>query len=527
MSDSDVMEIDDGVENAKMILDNVNTEIAAYMLTLMAERDKYFNDILQLIDLAEELRKKCLAAEEKSTKLEAELKTLRKNVEAGNRNLVTKRKRRKVDAPDFTCSDLDETSDITMDDEEFSFHNVKVEKKPERVTFVKSEPQTQPKLSSCSTATDQSIACEYNVVAEYVEQKNNKFKGKKVRRSNSVPGYIEHDNNSALLTPVKPKATLERRTSLNVTSKSAEVTFVEDLEESDDFLGGKHHDMTQRRNFTNSLCAVCRRSISFGVIASKCQVCKLTFHQDCSRKNILPCMPRKAPKKQQKYAKLGEYCPDSRPMVPQIVGFCCVHIERSGTTLPIYQSPGNEEEVQRLLTTFLKKDKPPKLVDYGILTVAETVKRFLLSLKEPLVPLGYQEDMKQGLKGDSEMIQQIATLPQAHADTLVFLCRHLKRLGDGFEFQHKNLTVQMLSQAMAPVIFRADESNNILSNEDAIKLTTQIISLPYDDLQQMLGNESRLNRIPSDHLKRRRRSFQESPLPPQPSNSSGGSCRRR
>uniref|UniRef100_A0A1I7S8S4 Rac GTPase activating protein 1 n=1 Tax=Bursaphelenchus xylophilus TaxID=6326 RepID=A0A1I7S8S4_BURXY len=496
----------------------LSPDIAAQILIMIEQNEEYKSAIRRFIELLDETRLNWKKAAMESYKLREENWELKKALNHTNGNVKPPKKRRISRVADFTCSDLDEV-DCTLEREEplDVLSDVKVELlTPEHVNFVQSAHQSQEEGPIKSSDSNQ-YGSSYEEARKLMSDRSRFQTERKIRRSNSVPDCLELDTRRRG-SDRKMKATVERTPSLNVTSKSGLENVDGLFEEEDDafLMGDRSHEFQQRRNFTNVDCSSCRRTINFGLISVRCMVCRLCYHQDCSRRNIMPCMPRRAPKKkQQKQARLGDYCPDIRPMIPQIVGFCCIQIERSETNLPLYQIPGSQEEVQKLLSAFMKKDKVPKLEDFGVLTISDTVKRFLSNLKQPLVPLGYHAEFKgaaQMVGGEKELIQQISALPQAHCDTLAYFCRHLKRLNESSD--HQNLSVTSLAEALAPVIFGTGNSL-VLSNKEAALITARLIQLPADDLQQLLGGDNKLNRVPSDHLRKRRRSFQgHSPLLP-------------
>lgn len=134
----------------------------------------------------------------------------------------------------------------------------------------------------------------------------------------------------------------------------------------DSFDTTKLHELTNIRiskPFSHKECSVCNTNIKFGTTCCKCSgsnfmywlvflfykflllfsVCRLTFHVNCIQSIPIPCLPRKETPKSisnKGRLRLGDFCPDVRPMIPHLLGHCTVYLERSEIPCDLYSSFG-------------------------------------------------------------------------------------------------------------------------------------------------------------------------------------------
>ena len=111
--------------------------------------------------------------------------------------------------------------------------------------------------------------------------------------------------------------------------------------------------------------------------------CKLELATPCLRGGIT----RTPTNKGGNY--LADYAPVARPMVPALLEFCMEEVIKRGVKeVGIYRIAGSEGESKELMEKILHGKGPmPDLSKYEIHTVTSCVKKFLRSLKEPVIPL--------------------------------------------------------------------------------------------------------------------------------------------
>lgn len=123
------------------------------------------------------------------------------------------------------------------------------------------------------------------------------------------------------------------------------------------------HCFTLKRNFIRVVCGRCDCCIRFGVMFAKCSRmsyiflikrtiivsfllgCKGTFHESCRNKAPLPCISRTETPKTNANVKgrrlrLGDYCPDTRPMIPPLIAYCVHFLEKNVVTHDLYSNLG-------------------------------------------------------------------------------------------------------------------------------------------------------------------------------------------
>lgn len=129
--------------------------------------------------------------------------------------------------------------------------------------------------------------------------------------------------------------------------------------------------------------------------------CKGSFHEGCRIKAELPCIARKETPKSQaskgRRLRLGDYCPDSRPMVPPLIAYCTLHLDRNPSSDNPYNGEGwvfvifyypikspyfrVKSEMEDILRIFQKTRAFPKLDRYSHHSIAGTIKMFLSQIR--------------------------------------------------------------------------------------------------------------------------------------------------
>uniref|UniRef100_A0A915DHZ2 Rho-GAP domain-containing protein n=1 Tax=Ditylenchus dipsaci TaxID=166011 RepID=A0A915DHZ2_9BILA len=218
----------------------------------------------------------------------------------------------------------------------------------------------------------------------------------------------------------------------------------------------REHTFTTKRNFIKVNCGCCDGVIRFGVMLAKCS-CK---------KAPLPCIARKeTPKSCVKGSRLrlGDHCPDSRPMVPPLIAFCTFYLDKhpSTTSDNFYQEQdGIEGEIETIFRLFKSSKNFPKLEAFSQSSVAGSILLFLKQIREPLIPPSYaKEFIGAAESGKLDLLANLVKdLPLAHMDTLAVLCRHWQRLQTNSDGGFN------LAALLGPCVFGVSAENNAASN---------------------------------------------------------------
>lgn len=147
---------------------------------------------------------------------------------------------------------------------------------------------------------------------------------------------------------------------LHCSKVSSSITTISGSENIKSSYDSKPHCFTLKRNFIRVNCGCCDCCIRFGVILAKCSRsyfflffksfnlhigCKGTFHESCRNKAPLPCITRvETPKAYSnlkgRRLRLGDYCPDTRPMIPPLIAYCVHFLEKNSVTCDLYNNLG-------------------------------------------------------------------------------------------------------------------------------------------------------------------------------------------
>ncbi|KAI6173686.1 hypothetical protein M3Y98_01108300 [Aphelenchoides besseyi] len=301
----------------------------------------------------------------------------------------------------------------------------------------------------------------------------------KIRRSSSVPNLLQHEQSLSA-----SRVTIARTSSLKDGSSSDS--------NSADLFGHRTHEMTGKRNFMTIDCAHCRKGIRFGTMCCKCKNCKLMFHENCKRLTTITCLPRReTPRKNatKGRARLGDFCPDSHPMVPYLIGHCVIQLEKSAVTSSIYLKDGDEDMIEKLLETFKTAKTIPELSDCPPEVVAGCVKKFLNDIRDPLIPLTYRKEFCVATKFNdaSELIECIKNLPTCHSNTLVALCIHWQRLAECNENENTN---GKLAETLGPIVYGSKRCGSKIQEDLESQLICslqKILEIPSDQLRELVN----------------------------------------
>ncbi|CAD5218807.1 unnamed protein product [Bursaphelenchus okinawaensis] len=218
-------------------------------------------------------------------------------------------------------------------------------------------------------------------------------------------------------------------------------------------------------------CVVCNRSVAMQPVY-KCKDCSLYLHNNCRARAPLPCLPfasskNLTPQKKNKFPRLADLCPVTPPLVPATLIRLIYEIETSRLeTEGLYRVPGNGALVEKLLSNMSGSIIPQLTHEYTeVLTAA--VKKFLVNLKEPLIPNSSYSEFIQASRDQSNgsLMKAIAELPEPNKDTLAFICLHLQKVAKCSQIN--KMTIPGLAICMGVIIVRGgrkDELNTLERN---------------------------------------------------------------
>ena len=153
---------------------------------------------------------------------------------------------------------------------------------------------------------------------------------------------------------------------------------------------------------------------------------------------------------------LADYAPNESPMVPAILIHCIREVESRGLTeCGIYRIPGNETEANDILGKFLRGKCAPSLGRADIHAVASAAKKFLRSLKEPVITLSLWRVFVDAANNpdttdaEAAMYQAVSELPRPNRETLAFLILHLQKVADSPDCK---MPADNLAMVMGPTI---------------------------------------------------------------------------
>lgn len=152
-----------------------------------------------------------------------------------------------------------------------------------------------------------------------------------------------------------------------------------------------HAFQTKSNMGVKEKCAPCDKKIKFGKTCLKCQDCGVVCHVECKLDVPLPCIRgvNKTPTNKTTGNFLSNYTPVEAPMVPPLLTVCVRAVEERGLNeVGIYRVPGNESESNEILDKLTNaRGQTPDLSKYEIHAVTSCIKKFLRSLREPVIPL--------------------------------------------------------------------------------------------------------------------------------------------
>ncbi|CAD5225872.1 unnamed protein product [Bursaphelenchus xylophilus] len=249
-------------------------------------------------------------------------------------------------------------------------------------------------------------------------------------------------------------------------------------------------------------CAVCNRTVTMQNVV-KCKDCHIYLHNNCKARAPRPCLPFTADKtskgtpQKKKVPRLADLCPTTPPLVPAILIRLIYEIENSRLEAEgLYRVPGNKELVTKLLAN-MAGNIIPQLQNEHTEVLTSSVKRFLMNLKEPLIPNSSYNEFLQAVRDPSGdlLMKAFAELPEPNKDTLAFICLHLQKVA---KFSHTNkMTIPNLAISIGVTVVRGgrrDEINTLDRNdygaeaERQRQLMERLLLLPEDYWENYLNS---------------------------------------
>jgi len=223
------------------------------------------------------------------------------------------------------------------------------------------------------------------------------------------------------------------------------------------------HYFVEKKVVVKEVCGVCHARIGFRKIHYKCRDCGISSHIECRSNVPLPCVAAsstRTPTNKTHANMLADFAPAQPPMVPAVLIHCVKEIEDRGLhEVGIYRVPGSESEAMELLDRFIKSSAKgsaaPALNRHDIHAVASCVKKFLRSLKEPVIPHSLWRTFVDAANNpdttdaETALFQAVSELPRPNRDTLAFLILHLQRVADSPDCM---MPADNLAKVMGPTI---------------------------------------------------------------------------
>lgn len=99
-----------------------------------------------------------------------------------------------------------------------------------------------------------------------------------------------------------------------------------------DQINSRPHNFTQKKIIMPEFCLFCCKKIGFGRLVRKCVCCHAVVHTECEEKVPIPCVPSRTPTKKGAVGNISDFSPTVGPLIPPIIVYCVMEIERRGLT---------------------------------------------------------------------------------------------------------------------------------------------------------------------------------------------------
>ena len=199
---------------------------------------------------------------------------------------------------------------------------------------------------------------------------------------------------------------------------------------------GENHKFVHKFSFSSETCVSCMKKIKFGQSHRKCKKCKSVCHTSCLYKvKDMPCtktkiVPDHGTLNYGKNLVLGKVMKKGE-LVPHLMKRCIEEIESRGLEEEgIYRISGSDKEIRILKKKFLSGDPNIELSELDIHVVCGTLKDFLRSLTDPLIPTNMWHTVTQAASStDYEGFHMlISSLPSANIACLTSFITHLQKV---------------------------------------------------------------------------------------------------
>ncbi|GAB0097339.1 GTPase-activating protein RacGAP84C [Sergentomyia squamirostris] len=217
-----------------------------------------------------------------------------------------------------------------------------------------------------------------------------------------------------------------------------------------------HHWMSHPMFFGTVTCAHCTKKMKgFGAGIHKCRDCRVLVHATCTENYTMCCVPPSSGARDGK-GTLTNFTPTVGPMVPHLIVYCVNEIETRGLNeVGIYRVSGSEKEVKALKEKFLRGNSLPQLKNVDIHVLCGTIKDFLRSLPEPLIPKSQWTEFSNAIQQNSRervqaaLFEAVERMPQANRDTIAFLIQHFQHVAEEPEVK---MPIGNIAKVFAPTI---------------------------------------------------------------------------
>jgi hypothetical protein len=198
------------------------------------------------------------------------------------------------------------------------------------------------------------------------------------------------------------------------------------------------HKFNNRFTLSSESCFSCKKKIKFGKSYKKCKICKTVCHTKCMGNVNNECAKNKEGSRNVtlNYGKnllLGDYIPSTGNgvKIPSLLKSCVEEIEARGLHEEgLYRISGSDKEIKVLKKKFLKNEPNIDMSNTDINVVCGTLKDFLRSLHDPLIPNSKWKSVTEAASSlESAGFHDIVmSLPAANVDCLRFLITHLQKV---------------------------------------------------------------------------------------------------
>ncbi|KAJ2311464.1 Rho-type gtpase-activating protein [Coemansia sp. RSA 2704] len=273
------------------------------------------------------------------------------------------------------------------------------------------------------------------------------------------------------------------------------------------------HSFHVASTFRASKCDHCQERLkTFTSTVVRCRGCGFVCHQRCAANVTASCGVAGRTERTERAAEAGPFQADAMfgralaaqaalegAEVPWIVRAAVAFIEAEGLTMEgVYRRSGSTVDIREVqgaiarvgAATGGRFDDPAAEIaaaDMDVTSVTSVLKQYLRDLPDPLLTTDTYQMWVQGANvAGSERARVYRTIsdamPAAHAATLRFLMRHLKRVAD---HQSENkMTTNNLSVVFAPNILRLGKDNVLqdMANMSEINKTVAFLIQHADDV---------------------------------------------